>query len=67
MLKEYPQLQLEYVIENGYIRRKTLEEVEENYHNYLNGTLKLNGKKEEIEYYFDSLKNTLDSSKRKEI
>ena len=67
MLKEYPQLQLEYVIENGYIRRKTLEEVEENYHNYLKGTLKLNGKKEEIEYYFDSLKNTLDSSKRKEI
>lgn len=66
-LKKYPILKLEYTFNGDFIRRKTLEEVEEDYHNYLNGTLNLNGKKEEIEYYFDSLKNTLDSSKRKEI
>lgn len=81
--KEYPQLNLEYIAEttpvtltvDGYkccfdttsIRKRTLEEIEEEYQGYLNGTLKLNGKKEEIEYYFDSLKNTLDSSKGKEI
>ena len=73
--KEYPQLNLEYIAEttpvtltvDGYkccfdttsIRKRTLEEIEEEYQGYLNGTLKLNGKKEEIIQYFNYLKSTL--------
>lgn len=74
-LEVYPQLKLEYIaettpvttticgceysFESTSIRKKTLEEVEEEYQNYLSGTLKLNGKKEEIIQYFNYLKSTL--------
>ena len=67
MVEKYPQLQLEYIVENDCVRRKTLEEVDEEYNNYINGTLKLSGKKDEIIYYFNYLENILENTKKNEI
>lgn len=67
MLKEYTILQLEYVVENDCVRRKTLEELDEEYDGYINGILNLNGKKDEIIYYFNYLENTLENTKKNAI
>lgn len=67
LLEEYPELQLEYIVENDCVRKKTLEEVDEEYNNYINGTLNLNGKKDEIIYYFNYLVNTLENTKKNVI
>lgn len=55
ILAQYPQLSLEYVVENNVVRRKTTEELQSEYNDYLNGKLKLNGSQEEIISYFDNL------------
>ena len=54
-LDEYPQLRLEYTVEENGIRRKKREEIEAEYKAYMEGSLKVNGDKEDIKKYFDNL------------
>lgn len=54
-LDEYPQLRLEYTVEENGVRRKKREEIEAEYKAYMEGSLKVNGDKEDIKKYFDNL------------
>lgn len=67
LLIQYPQLKLEYINENDIIRRKTLNEISTDYQSYLNGNLNLNGKDNEIKYYYKYLENNLTEEKDKQI
>lgn len=67
LLIQYPQLKLEYINENDIIRRKTLNEISTDYQSYLNGNLNLNGKDNEIRYYYKYLENNLTKEKDKQI
>lgn len=62
-LDEYPQLLLEYAVDENRVRRKTREEIENEYNSYMEGNLKVNGNDEDIKKYFDSL---LEKSKKTE-
>ena len=55
VLKQYPQLSLEYIIEENIVRRKNKKEIESEYNDYLDGRLQLNGDPKEIEEYFNIL------------
>ena len=55
VLKQYPQLSLEYIIEENVVRRKNKKEIESEYNDYLDGRLQLNGDPKEIEEYFNIL------------
>lgn len=55
VLNQYPQLSLEYIIDENIVRRKTRKEIESEYEDYLEGRLQLNGNPEEIEDYFNFL------------
>lgn len=51
-LTEYPQLSFEYKLVDNKVLPKTLEEIQEDYECYQNGTLSWNGNKEEITYLY---------------
>lgn len=55
VLGEYPQLLLEYTVDENKVRRKNREEIETEYNSYMEGNLKVNGNEEDIKKYFDSL------------
>ena len=55
ILNQYPQLSLEYIIDENIVRRKNRKEIESEYEDYLEGRLQLNGNQEEIEAYFNNL------------
>lgn len=55
ILNQYPQLSLEYIIDENIVRRKTRKEIESEYEDYLEGKLQLNGNPKEIEDYFNFL------------
>lgn len=47
-LEEYPQLMFEYKIDNNLVRRKNLVEIHNDYDDFRNGNIKLNGNQYEI-------------------
>ena len=55
VLNQYPQLSLEYIIDGNFVRRKNKKEIENEYKDYLEGRLQLNGNPKEIEDYFNFL------------
>ena len=55
MLDKYPQLYLEYSIEDNRVRKKNIKEIESEYDDYLEGRLQLDGNPKEIEEYFNFL------------
>lgn len=67
LLAQYPQLSLEYTIEDGLVRRKKYEEVSDDYKAYLNQTLELTGSDNEIKFYFEYLIKRLSETKLNEF